>query len=278
MRKHRANVGYTQPVFLCTAGKEASATPVVGGQALTVRQSFPAGQALTVRQGAVRKRAKKRDVRPIVSRQASRQICRQFSLRYDGQADAEFAHELRVARLAIARVLAEWSPDKGRAALPLPKSVDALVRYHCADYDRRRRVLEGKSGGSQSIPTSAAISASAGSEADSSADGVIGKSASEERPSATRRGKKPDLHRLRLRAKSKQYSPAPLLNGYRRLNALIDCALDESCDAGIRDAMRRDIAERRGDRRTALYFMDRRTYLRNKRKAKLALAAALELL
>ena len=71
---------------------------------------------------------------------------------------------------------------------------------------------------------------------------------------------------------------APTAANYRRLNMLIDLSLARTCDEGVRTTMRHDIAERRGDRRTALYYVDRRAYLRQKRLAKLAVAASLGLL
>ena len=96
----------------------------------------------------------------------------------------------------------------------------------------------------------------------------------------TYREKSDTQNTLRIARKlaGKDSLSAPTAAHYRRLNMLIDLSLALTCDEGIVAAMRHDIAERRGERRTALYYVDRRAYLRQKRTAKLAIAASLGLL
>ena len=62
------------------------------------------------------------------------------------------------------------------------------------------------------------------------------------------------------------------------MNAAIDAAIAEVCEAGIRLQIRRDIGERRGARRTPLYCLGEATYKRRKHDAKLAIAKALHLM
>ena len=72
-------------------------------------------------------------------------------------------------------------------------------------------------------------------------------------------------------------SPATLAE-YRRLNALVDDALEESCEPGIRDEMRRDLALRRGAHYTQIWQLGEGSYKIRKRMCKLAIAKRLRLL
>ncbi len=65
---------------------------------------------------------------------------------------------------------------------------------------------------------------------------------------------------------------------YRRLNDLVDDALEESCEPEIREEMRRDLALRRGAHYTQIWQMWEGTYKNRKRTCKLAIARRLRLL
>ena len=65
---------------------------------------------------------------------------------------------------------------------------------------------------------------------------------------------------------------------YRRLNDLVDDALEESCEPAIREEMRRDLALRRGAHYTQIWQMGEGTYKNRKRLCKLAIAKRLRLL
>ena len=68
-----------------------------------------------------------------------------------------------------------------------------------------------------------------------------------------------------------------VLGHYMLLNAAIDNALALCCEEGIRDEMRRDIANGTGHRFTQIYFLSPATYKSRKRKSKYAIAKALHL-
>ena len=71
--------------------------------------------------------------------------------------------------------------------------------------------------------------------------------------------------------------PATLAE-YRRLNDLVDDALEESCEPEIREEMRRDLALRRGALYTQIWQFGEGTYKNRKRMCKLAIAKRLRLL
>ena len=71
--------------------------------------------------------------------------------------------------------------------------------------------------------------------------------------------------------------PATLAE-YRRLNDLVDDALEESCEPAIREEMRRDIALRRGAHYTQIWQFAEGSYKIRKRMCKLAIARRLRLL
>ena len=74
-------------------------------------------------------------------------------------------------------------------------------------------------------------------------------------------------------------SAAPeVLQNYESLNRGIDRALAEVCEVGIRGDMRRDIAERRGARRTFISCMGEGTFKRRKRASQYCIARELHLL
>ena len=71
---------------------------------------------------------------------------------------------------------------------------------------------------------------------------------------------------------------SPLVLGhYMMLNAKIDEAVASVCEEGIREEMRRDIANGTGHRFTRLYFLSPKTYKARKKETKLAIARALGL-
>lgn len=63
-----------------------------------------------------------------------------------------------------------------------------------------------------------------------------------------------------------------------QLNRGIDAAVGRVCEASIRTQMRRDIGERRGARRSPLYFLSEGTYKRRKRDSQYEIARELHLL
>ena len=56
------------------------------------------------------------------------------------------------------------------------------------------------------------------------------------------------------------------------INAMIDDALEESCEAGLRSALREDIAERRGAKYTNAVWIGESGYKERKAEAKRAIA------
>ena len=72
-------------------------------------------------------------------------------------------------------------------------------------------------------------------------------------------------------------NPATLAE-YRRLNDLIDDALEESCEPDLREEMRRDLGLRRGAHYTQLWQISVGTYKIRKKMSKLAIARRLNLL
>ena len=58
----------------------------------------------------------------------------------------------------------------------------------------------------------------------------------------------------------------------RRVNLLIDDALEESCEAGLRETIREDIAERRGVKYTRAVWIGESGYKERKAAAKRAIA------
>ena len=68
------------------------------------------------------------------------------------------------------------------------------------------------------------------------------------------------------------------LSHYRQLNDLIDEAITEECEVGIRSTMREDIGNGVGHRRTQLYYISPGTYKTRKRNAKYRIAKKLNLL
>ena len=72
--------------------------------------------------------------------------------------------------------------------------------------------------------------------------------------------------------------PPATLGHFMVLNAAIDNALASCCEEGVREEIRRDIANQTGHRFTQLYYLSPGTYKDRKRKSKLAIARALGLL
>ena len=64
---------------------------------------------------------------------------------------------------------------------------------------------------------------------------------------------------------------------YRFLNEVIDSALEEECEEGIRKKLREDIGNGIGHRRTQLYYMAAGTYKTRKRNCKYRIAKKLNL-
>lgn len=69
-----------------------------------------------------------------------------------------------------------------------------------------------------------------------------------------------------------------LLDEYRRLNDLIDDALEETCEPPLRPLMRSDLADRRGAFYTQAYWISEGTYKERKQMAKHAIAHRMHLL
>ena len=222
--------------------------------------------------------------------------------------EGEDAHVRENAERAIRRVLHEWSERENGRLQKIPATVEELVRFHCLDYERRQKALderdrhraqanEGEDASKPSVKAREGDGASKQSVKARENKGLhtdtdaaqerhrIGRQAGSDGRLQGLQGVRRDTHgndTLRIavvRKKSfKNDLPAPVYAHYRRLNMLIDLSLSLACEEGVRATMRHDIAERRGDRRTALYYVDRRAYLRQKRMAKLSIAAALGLL
>lgn len=73
-------------------------------------------------------------------------------------------------------------------------------------------------------------------------------------------------------------APAEVLELCYRLNSGIDRALAEVCEEGIRNDIRRSIAERRGARRSLLPILGEGAYKRRKRDSEYRIAEVLRLL
>ena len=65
---------------------------------------------------------------------------------------------------------------------------------------------------------------------------------------------------------------------YRRLNALVDDALEECCEPAIREEMRQDLALRRGAHYTQIWQFGEGSYKMRKKMCKIAIAKRLRLL
>lgn len=198
--------------------------------------------------------------------------------------EGEDAHVRENAERAIRRVLHEWSERENGRLQKIPATVEELVRFHCLDYERRQRALDERdrhraqaSEGEDASKQSVKARENKGLHTDTDAAQESHRLVRQPRKGAS--APHAMLRMAVVRKKSfKNDLPAPVYAHYRRLNMLIDLSLSLACEEGVRATMRHDIAERRGDRRTALYYVDRRAYLRQKRMAKLSIAAALGLL
>ena len=73
-------------------------------------------------------------------------------------------------------------------------------------------------------------------------------------------------------------APEATLRRFRELNEAVDEGLAEACEPGLIPQMRSDIAARRGDRRSQLYYISPNTYRHRKRMSKLAIARNLGLI
>ncbi len=144
-------------------------------------------------------------------------------------------------------------PRTPKEKKPLPVTVEALIRAYCADYDRRARII-----------------AAADREAE-----ALSRKAAPALPLPHPMGKE-CAKRITVRRTSSY--PVPLINRLKETNALIDDAIAATCDKSVAEVMRSDLGQRLGHRRTSLYFMGEKAYHRQKRRAKLAIAAALELM
>ena len=86
-----------------------------------------------------------------------------------------------------------------------------------------------------------------------------------------------DYDRRALEIERGKLSPE-VIGHYMILNAVIDRALAECCEADLTNQMRRDIGENIGHRNTQLYFLSAAAYKLRKRKSKHAIAKALHLI
>ena len=66
--------------------------------------------------------------------------------------------------------------------------------------------------------------------------------------------------------------PTDILSDMKRTNALIDDALEETCEPGLRPLILSDLADRRGTMYTQAYFIGEVAYKRRKQAAKHAIA------
>ena len=200
------------------------------------------------------------------------------------RSEGEDARAREEAERAIRRVLHEWSERESGRLPKIPATVEELVRFYCLDYERRQKALDERDryhAHANEKDGASRPSVKVNDNKDLHTDAAVAQE-SHRLIRQTRSGEGASNATLRIavtRKKSfKNALPAPVYAHYRRLNTLIDLSLSLTCDEGVQATMRHDIAERRGDRRTALYYVDRRAYLRQKRMAKLAIAAALGLL
>lgn len=193
--------------------------------------------------------------------------------------ESEENRRMRRAERDLSRVLDEWCSDDGRMAKKLPPSVDELVRAYCIDYERREKEIKANEAAKRQHELEMAQRSTAISDCFKSShqgrDDNQDSHCESESKGADRRIKRCARS---FHFKGRYALPATLVSHYRTVNALIDYALQATCEEGVRETMRHDIAKRRGDRRTTLYYMDRRAYLRTKRRAKLAIAAVLGML
>ena len=81
----------------------------------------------------------------------------------------------------------------------------------------------------------------------------------------------------RQREIEKQTADEKTIEHYRFLNQVIDSALEEECEEGIRKKLREDIGNGVGHRRTQLYYMAAGTYKTRKRNCKYRIAKKLNL-
>ena len=224
--------------------------------------------------------------------------------------EERLAARIEQARCEIARVLAEWNGAEHRT---VPHEVSALVDAYCADYERRRdailhnslhkeqsigdgtqaaRTEEVKEKGSMRLSRRGEAGKRHAPSSDKDVDMSLTAEAETAMPPLMPQERLPRTHRRRrstdtahtqgtvlsYRFSRRRALPATLVWHYKTLNALIDTALEATLDAGLIETMRREIGTRTGHRKTALYYLDPKTYVKEKRKAKLAIAAALGLL
>lgn len=195
------------------------------------------------------------------------------------------------AERAIRRVLFEWGERENGRLPKIPTSVEELVRFHCVDYERRARALTEHTRRieRERAERQSAFEHEEKAKADiekiaeiAKRDTKRAKATDESATSRHRHAYTPHAYTPHLRVARKtagrRVLSAPTAAHYRRLNMLVDLAFSLACEEGVRSTMRADVAARRGDRRTSLYYVDRRAYLAQKRQAKLALAAAFGLL
>lgn len=227
-------------------------------------------------------------------RKGHRKSRRIFTIGHSSEnADISIRH---AAEGAIRRVLYEWEERENGRLAEIPSAIEELVRFYCLDYERRQKALEERTKMREKQKEEESAQKKAVKALDSSEESKKkshaftqlyfdlndNNSLHTECESHRKKKRCKESRRLNLRIKRKRVDKhvltAPTAVNYRRINMLIDLALSLACDEGVRDTMRHDIAERRGDRRTTLYYLNRRAYLSQKRKAKLAIAAALGLL
>ncbi len=85
-----------------------------------------------------------------------------------------------------------------------------------------------------------------------------------------------DYDRRKREIEKKKIDEATLSH-YQHLNDLIDEAINEECEIGIRNTMRSDIGNGIGHRKTQLYYMAAGTYKTRKRNSKYRIAKKLNL-
>lgn len=190
--------------------------------------------------------------------------------------DEKMKNEMRLVELTckdMDRVTFEYM---GEVPKEIPLHVDRLIAAYCGDYERRAELIA-QNEAQRNLPARIRVHRKKTEKGEKptrerektyrSARGLI-------QAHEHRRQTRMSYHFRRRRA-----LPATLIEHYKDINARIDVAL--ACTVGggeYAETMRREIGARTGHRKTELYYVDPKTYVVQKKQAKLAIAAALGIL
>ena len=172
----------------------------------------------------------------------------------------------------MVRVLFEYM---GEFPKEIPLHVDRLIAAYCADYERRAEAIANNEA-QKALPKQMCVHRrreGAGKDGAKKLKGRI------YRGSGTLKGEQNGNMHLSYAFRRRRTLPATLIAHYKDVNLRIDTALSFTVGFGkYAETFRREIGDRTGHRKTALYYLDPKTYIIEKKRAKLAIAAALGIL